>query len=59
MEDGGADVAGQAGQFLIALVLDAGPELLGRKACIAGCATMRRVTRSESAATWRSCAVDR
>ena len=29
MEDGRADVAGQAGQFLIALVLDAGPELLG------------------------------
>jgi hypothetical protein len=31
VEDGGADVAGQAGQFVVGLVLRAGLELLRRK----------------------------
>jgi hypothetical protein len=56
VEDGGGNVARQARQVLVALVLHAGLELLGLVRASAGWATMR-VTRRLSAATWRSSGV--
>jgi hypothetical protein len=57
MEDGAGDVAGQPGQFLVALVLRARFELPRLERRSAGWDMMWRVTRSESAATCRSSGV--
>jgi hypothetical protein len=57
VEDGGADVAGQARQFVVALELHAGLELLGLVARQRRLATMRRVRRSAVGGHRRSSSV--
>jgi hypothetical protein len=57
VKDGGGNVTGQPGQVFVALELRARLPFLGLYLASAGWATMRRVTRSESAATLRSSSV--